>query len=179
MKIEFVSTIAVITPDAPGSRRLYGDSLGLPLQGDGADQEDETDRSLPRPYRHHHHGTDVQFPQQGVVLLVRCGRTDVLLGDVTEDVHDHADLAVVAVDGGCPDKRPAVLARRPNTSGAGKLRRVLRGDVHVLLGKLEKGFFRRLEEVDFPLPKPNRPAGGRRVGFALRLPLPQRKPRIE
>jgi len=62
-----------------------------------------------------------------------------------------------------PEQVEVVLARRPNTSGAGKLRRVLRGDVHVLLGKLEKGFFRRLEEVDFPLPKTNRPAGGRRV----------------
>src|SRR3954462_14872640 len=31
MNIEFVSTIAVITPDPPASRRLYVDTLGLPL----------------------------------------------------------------------------------------------------------------------------------------------------
>lgn len=31
MKIEFVSSIAVITPDPPQSRRLYVDTLGLPL----------------------------------------------------------------------------------------------------------------------------------------------------
>jgi catechol 2,3-dioxygenase-like lactoylglutathione lyase family enzyme len=36
MKIEFLSTMAVIAPDAAASRRLYVDALGLPLQsGDG------------------------------------------------------------------------------------------------------------------------------------------------
>lgn len=38
MKIEFLSTIAVIPADPPLSRRLYGDTLGLPLQS-GADSE--------------------------------------------------------------------------------------------------------------------------------------------
>jgi catechol 2,3-dioxygenase-like lactoylglutathione lyase family enzyme len=37
MKIEFVSTVAVITPDQPQSRRLYIDTLGLPLTGQSAD----------------------------------------------------------------------------------------------------------------------------------------------
>jgi catechol 2,3-dioxygenase-like lactoylglutathione lyase family enzyme len=31
MNIEFLSTIAVITPDPPASRRLYVEALGLPL----------------------------------------------------------------------------------------------------------------------------------------------------
>lgn len=31
MKIDFLSTIAVITPDPPASGRLYADTLGLPL----------------------------------------------------------------------------------------------------------------------------------------------------
>jgi catechol 2,3-dioxygenase-like lactoylglutathione lyase family enzyme len=31
MKIDFLSTIAVIAPDAPRSRRLFVDTLGLPL----------------------------------------------------------------------------------------------------------------------------------------------------
>jgi catechol 2,3-dioxygenase-like lactoylglutathione lyase family enzyme len=44
MKIEFLSTIAVITPDAPGSRRLYADTLGLPLEGNGDDQYNHTDQ---------------------------------------------------------------------------------------------------------------------------------------
>jgi catechol 2,3-dioxygenase-like lactoylglutathione lyase family enzyme len=34
MEIEFVSTIAVITPDPAQSRRLYVDALGLPLGGE-------------------------------------------------------------------------------------------------------------------------------------------------
>ena len=34
MKIEFVSTIAVIAPDPVDSRKLYVDALGLPLEGD-------------------------------------------------------------------------------------------------------------------------------------------------
>jgi catechol 2,3-dioxygenase-like lactoylglutathione lyase family enzyme len=37
MKIEFVSTIAVITPDPLQSRRLYVDTLGLPLTGQSDD----------------------------------------------------------------------------------------------------------------------------------------------
>jgi catechol 2,3-dioxygenase-like lactoylglutathione lyase family enzyme len=34
MKIEFVSSVAVITPDPTQSRRLYVDALGLPLGGE-------------------------------------------------------------------------------------------------------------------------------------------------
>ena len=35
MKIEFLSTIAVIARDPPASRKLYTDTLGLPLEGSG------------------------------------------------------------------------------------------------------------------------------------------------
>src|SRR5881275_653956 len=35
MKIEFLSTLAVIAPDPPVSRELYVDALGLPLDGAG------------------------------------------------------------------------------------------------------------------------------------------------
>jgi catechol 2,3-dioxygenase-like lactoylglutathione lyase family enzyme len=38
MNIEFLSTIAVVSADLPTSRRLYVDTLGLPLQA-GADGE--------------------------------------------------------------------------------------------------------------------------------------------
>jgi catechol 2,3-dioxygenase-like lactoylglutathione lyase family enzyme len=38
VNIEFLSTIAVIAPDPPASRKLYVDALGLPLDG-GADDE--------------------------------------------------------------------------------------------------------------------------------------------
>jgi catechol 2,3-dioxygenase-like lactoylglutathione lyase family enzyme len=35
MNIEFLATVAVITPDPVDSRRLYVEALGLPLQGEG------------------------------------------------------------------------------------------------------------------------------------------------
>jgi catechol 2,3-dioxygenase-like lactoylglutathione lyase family enzyme len=35
MKIEFLSTVAVIAPDPPASHRLYVEALGLPLEGQG------------------------------------------------------------------------------------------------------------------------------------------------
>ena len=38
MKIEFLSTVAVIAPDPPATRKLYVDALGLPLKS-GADRE--------------------------------------------------------------------------------------------------------------------------------------------
>src|SRR5262249_53333826 len=34
VNIEFLSTVAVIAPDPPHSRKLYADALGLPLHGD-------------------------------------------------------------------------------------------------------------------------------------------------
>jgi catechol 2,3-dioxygenase-like lactoylglutathione lyase family enzyme len=37
MKIEFVSTVAMITPDPPRSRALYVETLGLPLTGQSSD----------------------------------------------------------------------------------------------------------------------------------------------
>ncbi len=43
-----------------------------------------------------------------------------------------------------PAQVEAVLARRPNSRGAAKLRRVLRGDERVTLSKLDRGFLLRL-----------------------------------
>jgi hypothetical protein len=57
----------------------------------------------------------------------------------------------------------AALSRIPNGRGARSLRRVLRGDVHVTLSKLEKRFLELLKEERLPLPATNRPAGGRWV----------------
>ena len=37
MKIEFVASVAVITPEPPRSRQLYVDTLGLPLAGETSD----------------------------------------------------------------------------------------------------------------------------------------------
>jgi hypothetical protein len=57
----------------------------------------------------------------------------------------------------------AALALRPRARGSGILRRVLRGEVHVTLSRLERAFLRLLREAALPLPVTNRPAGGRRV----------------
>ncbi|MGH2869713.1 MAG: hypothetical protein ACRDNK_19370 [Solirubrobacteraceae bacterium] len=37
MNIEFLSSVAVIAPDPPASRKLYVDALGLPLESQGGD----------------------------------------------------------------------------------------------------------------------------------------------
>jgi very-short-patch-repair endonuclease len=62
-----------------------------------------------------------------------------------------------------PEAVEAVLDRRPNSPGAGALRRVLRGDVRVALSKLERRFLELLEQESLPLPETNRPAGSYRV----------------
>jgi hypothetical protein len=65
--------------------------------------------------------------------------------------------------GTTPAQVEAVLARRPNSPGAPKLRLVLRGEVPVTLSKLEKRFLELLREAGLPLPGTNRPAGSKRV----------------
>ncbi len=65
--------------------------------------------------------------------------------------------------GTTPAQVEAVLARRPRAPGAQILRGILRGDVQVSLSALEARFLARLRDAGLPLPKTNRPAGGRRV----------------
>jgi hypothetical protein len=62
-----------------------------------------------------------------------------------------------------PAEVEAVLARRPTSPGAAKLRAVLRGDTRVTLSALERGFLALLREAGLALPATNRLAGGRRV----------------
>ncbi|HEY3019026.1 MAG TPA: type IV toxin-antitoxin system AbiEi family antitoxin domain-containing protein [Solirubrobacteraceae bacterium] len=57
----------------------------------------------------------------------------------------------------------AVLARRPNSPGAAKLRAILHGDTRVTLSDLEARFLELLEAEGLPLPRTNRVAGARRV----------------
>jgi very-short-patch-repair endonuclease len=57
----------------------------------------------------------------------------------------------------------AVLARRPRTKGAAKLRKIIEGDVKVTLSKLERRFLVLLKRAGLALPETNRPAGTRRV----------------
>src|SRR5207249_7338622 len=52
-----------------------------------------------------------------------------------------------------PDHVELVLERRPNAPGARKLRRVMRGDVQIVLSKLEKRFLTILRGERLPLPQ--------------------------
>jgi len=65
--------------------------------------------------------------------------------------------------GTTPAQVEEVLERRPTSPGAGKLRRIMSGEVRVALSKLEQRFQRRLRDANLPLPVTNRPAGGFRV----------------
>ncbi len=62
-----------------------------------------------------------------------------------------------------PAQVEAVLARRPSSAGAAALRRVLHGEVHVTLSRLERAFLTLVRDQGLPLPVTNRHAGGRRV----------------
>ncbi len=62
-----------------------------------------------------------------------------------------------------PAQVERILGRRPNTPGASKLRAIARGDVKIVLSKLEKGFLALLRGDRLDLPKTNRPAGAHRV----------------
>jgi catechol 2,3-dioxygenase-like lactoylglutathione lyase family enzyme len=44
MKVEFLSSVAMIAPDPPASRKLYVDALGLPLESQGGDEYKHTDQ---------------------------------------------------------------------------------------------------------------------------------------
>jgi hypothetical protein len=65
--------------------------------------------------------------------------------------------------GTTPKAVEAVLARRPSSPGAQKLRRVIHGDVHVTLSKLEAHFLELLRNAGLPLPVTNRQTGRHRV----------------
>jgi hypothetical protein len=65
--------------------------------------------------------------------------------------------------GTTPKQVDTLIARRPNSRGVAKLRRILHGEVPVTLSRLERRFLRLLKEAKLPLPETNRPAGGRRV----------------
>jgi len=74
-----------------------------------------------------------------------------------------------------PRRVEAALAKRPRAPGAAKLRRIISGDSHVILSKLEKRFLKLLRESGLPLPRTNRPAGGHYVDCRW----PERKLTVE
>jgi hypothetical protein len=65
--------------------------------------------------------------------------------------------------GTTPAQVAASLARRSNVRGAAALRGILHGEIRVTLSVLERRFLVLLDEAGLPLPRTNRPAGGRRV----------------
>jgi very-short-patch-repair endonuclease len=79
-----------------------------------------------------------------------------------------ADLARACHEAGVlhgttPRQVEGVLKTRPTTPGAKRLRKVMRGDVHVTLSALERKFLKRLDEAGLPRPVTNKPAGEKRV----------------
>jgi very-short-patch-repair endonuclease len=62
-----------------------------------------------------------------------------------------------------PAQVDAVLARKPNATAAGNLRRIMNGDELVTLSKLESSFIAQLKTARLPLPVTNKPAGTKRV----------------
>jgi hypothetical protein len=62
-----------------------------------------------------------------------------------------------------PDQIEAVLSRLPTRRGAGALRRILHGESHVTLSRLEEQFLTLMRAEGLPLPETNRPTDGRRV----------------
>jgi hypothetical protein len=58
-----------------------------------------------------------------------------------------------------PAQVEAALARKPNAPGAGRLRRILRGDAPVALSELERRFLALLRDAGLPLPETNRRQG--------------------
>ena len=81
---------------------------------------------------------------------------------------DENDLARACHEAGVkyrttPKQVEAVLERMPRAKGAATLRRIMRGEVKVVLSKLEKGLLELLRAEDLPLPETNKVASGRRV----------------
>jgi very-short-patch-repair endonuclease len=86
-----------------------------------------------------------------------------LAGDLPLDALARACHEAGVLHRTTPKHVQAVLARRPNTPGAGKLHNILRGDTRVTLSELEMRFLQLLRQEGLALPQTNRPAGGRRV----------------
>jgi very-short-patch-repair endonuclease len=89
------------------------------------------------------------------------------LVDVAGDLSEE-DLGWVCHQAGVrfrttPRQVAAVLAERWRTRGAAKLRRIVSGDSHIILSKLEKRFLKLLREAGLALPRTNRPAGAHYV----------------
>lgn len=87
-----------------------------------------------------------------------------LAGGLGEDDLARACHEAGVRSGTTPTQVEAVLRRLPkNTPGVATLRKVMTGEVKVVLSTLEREVRRQLGEYRLELPEFNRPAGGRRV----------------
>jgi very-short-patch-repair endonuclease len=121
-----------------------------------------TERRIPG-IRTHRNRTPVEATVWRGIPVTSPARTLVDLSSVLAV----ADLARACHEAGirygtAPGEVEAILGGRP---GAKALRRVLRGDEHVLLSALERRFIALIRREGLPLPVANRPAGGRYVDF--------------
>ncbi len=101
-----------------------------------------------------HRGIPITAVPRTLVDLAR----DLALDDLARACHE----AGVRF-GTTPAHVAAVLARRPKTPGAAKLRLIVRGDARVTLSALERRFLAMLREHGLALPQTNRPAGAHYV----------------
>jgi hypothetical protein len=69
----------------------------------------------------------------------------------------------MVLHGTTPSEVEEVLACRPGSPGAGKLRRILHGETHITLSALERRFLRVLKAARLPIPDTNQHIGGRYV----------------
>jgi Transcriptional regulator, AbiEi antitoxin len=109
-----------------------------------------------------HHANDV-MTWRGIPVTTPARTLVDLAAVLSKDALARACHEAGVRHGTTPAHVEVVLERRPPRPGAGKLRAVLRGEVRVTLSKLEKRFLKRLREIGRPLPKTNRPVGGRYV----------------
>lgn len=65
--------------------------------------------------------------------------------------------------GTTPREVGAILDRRPNIRGAGRLRRIVEGDDPITISRLERRFLSLIRRAGLPLPTTNQAAGHRRV----------------
>lgn len=86
-----------------------------------------------------------------------------MAADLDVDALAHCCHQAGVRHGTTPRQVVAVLERRPNSPGAARLHVILRGDAPVTLSRLESGFLGLLRRAGLPLPRTNRPAGGRHV----------------
>jgi hypothetical protein len=131
------------TPEvlARSARQIPGITIHRARRGPGID-------------RWEHRGVPVTSPARTLVDLAAV-LSAYELGKACHEARFH--------HGTTPSDIEAVLARRPGSKGAGKLRRIIHGDSPIVLSRMERRFIAALKREGLPLPKTNRLAGGRRV----------------